>query len=94
MGKRGSIGQLQAYYNNTRSEHLFGGWGKRLNMRPVRKVIVLTPDIKGDGKSQDDFSILFKSFKPADDEEWNKSLMDEVNSNIEELLNVSRDLQH
>ena len=93
-GQRGSIGQLQAYYNNTRSEHLFGGWGKRLNMRPVRKVIVLTPDIKGDGKSQDDFSILFKSFKPADDEEWNKSLMDEVNSNIEELLNVSRDLQH
>ena len=93
-GQRGSIGQLQAYYNNTRSEYLFGGWGKRLNMRPVRKVIVLTPDIKGDGKSQDDFSILFKSFKPADDEEWNKSLMDEVNSNIEELLNVSRDLQH
>lgn len=93
-GQRGSIGQLQAYYNNTRSEHLFGGWGKRLNMRPVRKVIVLTPDIKGDGKSQDDFSILFKSFKPADDEEWNKSLMDEVNSNIEKLLNVSRDLQH
>ena len=93
-GQRGSIGQLQAYYNNTRSEYLFGGWGKRLNMRPVRKVIVLTPDIKGDGKSQDDFSILFKSFKPADDEEWNKSLMDEVNFNIEELLNVSRDLQH
>ena len=60
----------------------------------MRKVIVLTPDIKGDGKSQDDFSILFKSFKPADDEEWNKSLMDEVNFNIEELLNVSRDLQH
>ena len=39
-------------------------------------------------KSQDDFSILFKSFKPADNEEWNKSLMDEVNSIIEELINV------
>ena len=50
--------QLQAYYNNTRSEYLFGGWGKRLNMRPVKRVIVLTPDVKGDGKSQDDFSIL------------------------------------
>ena len=93
-GQRGSIGQLQAYYNNTRSEYLFGGWGKRLNMRPVKRVIVLTPDVKGDGKSQDDFSILFKSFKPADNEEWNKSLMDEVNSIIEELINVSRELQH
>lgn len=93
-GQRGSIGQLQAYYNNTRSEYLFGGWGKRLNMRPVKRVIVLTPDVKGNGKSQDDFSILFKSFKPADDEEWNKSLMDEVNSIVEELINVSRELQH
>lgn len=92
-GQRGSIGQLQAYYNNTRSEYLFGGWGKRLNMRPVKRVIVLTPDVKGNGKSQDDFSILFKSFKPADNEEWNKSLMDEVNSIIEELINVSRELQ-
>lgn len=92
-GQRGSIGQLQAYYNNTRSEYLFGGWGKRLNMRPVKRVIVLTPDVKGDGKSQDDFSILFKSFKPADNEEWNKSLMDEVNSIIEELINASRELQ-
>ncbi len=92
-GQRGSIGQLQAYYNNTRSEYLFGEWGKRLNMRPVKKVIVLTPDVKGDGKSQEDFSILFKSFKPADTEEWNKSLMDEVNFNIEELINVSRELQ-
>lgn len=92
-GQRGSIGQLQAYYNNTRSEYLFGGWGKRLNMRPVKRVIVLTPDVKGDGKSQDDFSILFKSFKPADNEEWNKSLMDEINSIVEELINVSRELQ-
>lgn len=92
-GQRGSIGQLQAYYNNTRSEYLFGGWGKRLNMRPVKKVIVLTPDVKGDGKSQDDYSILFKSFKPADNEQWNKSLMDEVNSIVKELCNVSRELQ-
>lgn len=93
-GQRGSRGQLQAYYNNTRSEYLFGGWGKRLNMRPVKRVIVLTPDVKGDGKSEDDFSILFKSFKPADNEEWNKSLMNEINSIVEELINVSKELQH
>lgn len=93
-GERGSIGQLQAYYNNTRSEYLFGDFGNfGGGMRPVKKVIVLTPDIKGDGKSQDDFNILFKSFKPADNEEWNKSLMEEVNFNIEKLINESRDLQ-
>lgn len=93
-GQRGSVGQLQAYYNNTRSEYLFGGLGKKLNMRPVKRVIVLTPDVKGDGKYQDDFSILFKSFKPADTDEWDKSLIDEVNYNINELVNVSRVLQH
>lgn len=92
--QRGSIGQLQAYYNNTRSEYLFGGWGKKFNMRPVKKVIVLTPDVKGNGKSHDDFSILFKSFKPADTEEWNESLMHEVNFAIEELLNAGRELPH
>lgn len=92
--QRGSIGQLQAYYNNTRSDYLFGGKGKIFNMRPVKKVIVLTPDVKGDGKSQDDFNILFKSFKPADNEEWNESLLDEVNLNIKELINASRELSH
>lgn len=92
-GQRGSIGQLQAYYNNTRSKYWFGEWAKRIDVRPVKKVIVLTPDVKGNGKSQDDFSILFKSFKPANDEEWDNSLMDEVNSIIEELVNTSRDLQ-
>lgn len=91
-GQRSSLGQLQAYYNNTRSEYLFGGLGKRLNMRPVKKVIVLTPDAQGDGKSQEDFSILVKSFKPADTDEWNQSLVDEINNNIEELVNASQEL--
>lgn len=91
-GQRSSLGQLQAYYNNTRSEYLFGGLGKRLNMRPVKKVIVLTPDAQGDGKSQEDFSILVKSFKPADTDEWNQALVDEINNNIEELVNASQEL--
>lgn len=92
--QRSSIGQLQAYYNNTRSEFLFGGKGKRFNARPVKKVIVLTPDMFGDGKSQDDFSILIKTFKPASTEEWNLSLAEELRKTIEELKEVSRDLQH
>ena len=48
----------------------------------------------GDGKSQDDFSILIKTFKPASTEEWNLSLAEELRKTIEELKEVSRDLQH
>ena len=93
-GQRSSIGQLQAYYNNTRSKYLFGGIGSKFNIRPVKKVIVLTPDTHGDGKSQDDFEILVKGFKPTDTEEWSNSLTIELNSNINELIESSKSLQH
>ena len=63
-------------------------------MLPVKKVIVLTPDAQGDGKSQDDFGILVKSFKPADTEKWNQSLLNEINSYIEELVNISYELHN
>lgn len=92
--QRSSIGQLQACYNNTRSEYLFGGKGTRLNIRPVKKVIVLTPDIHGDGKSQADFNILIKGFKPTDTEEWSSSLTEELNAIIEELKDISLDLMY
>lgn len=92
--QRSSIGQLQAYYNNTRSEFLFGGKGKRFNARPVRKVIVLTPDTVGDGKSQDDFNILVKGLKPTSTEEWSESLIEELKRTIRELKEASYDLRH
>lgn len=87
--QRSSLGQLQAYYNNTRSDYLLGGLGKSFNMRPVKKVIVLTPDVQGDGKSQDDFSILVKGFKPSSTDEWNQALMNEINDSIKELVSNS-----
>jgi hypothetical protein len=92
-GGRSSVGQLQAYYNNTRSDYHFGGKGKRLNIRPVKKVIVLTPDIHGDGKSQDDFSILIKGFKPTDTDELIKSVTEELDTVISELKEISQELQ-
>lgn len=92
-GGRSSIGQLQAYYNNTRSDYHFGGKGKRLNIRPVKKVIVLTPDIHGDGRSQEDFGILVKSFKPTDTGELVESVTDELNAVISELKEISQELQ-
>lgn len=90
---RSSIEQLQAYYNNARSDYHFGGKGKRLNIRPVKKVIVLTPDMHGDGKSQDDFGILIKGFKPTDTEEVGESVIDELNTVISELKENSQELQ-
>lgn len=92
-GGRSSIGQLQAYYNNTRSDYHFGGKGKRLNIRPVKKVIVLTPDIHGDGRSQEDFGILVKGFKPTDTDELVESVTDELNAVISELKEISQELQ-
>lgn len=91
-GERSSVGQLQAYYNNTRSEYHFGGKGKKWNIRPVKKVIVLTPDVHGDGKTQDDFGILVKGFKPTDTEEWVVSLTKELNNVISELKENGREL--
>lgn len=91
--ERSSIGQLQAYYNNTRSEYLFGGKGKRLNIRPVKKVIVLTPDVQGEGKCQDDFGILIKTFKPMDTEDLGTSLRGELLELILELRGISEELK-
>lgn len=90
-GGRSSIGQLQAYYNNTRSDYHFGGKGKRWNILPVKKVIVLTPDVHGDGKCQDDFNILVKGFKPTDSDELIQSVTDELNAVISELKEISQE---
>ena len=38
-------------------------------MRPVTKVIVLTPDDLGDGQEQTDFGVLVKSFKASESDE-------------------------
>ena len=65
---RSSRGQLESYYNNARSIFLLGGLGDKLQIHPVTKVFVLTPDDLGDGKEQTDFNILVKEFKPTYEE--------------------------
>lgn len=54
---------------------------------------MLTPDMHGDGKSQDDFGILIKGFKPTDTEEVGESVIDELNTVISELKENSQELQ-
>ena len=65
---RSSREQLETYYNNARSTELLGGIGVDLNIRPVEKVIVFTPDDLGEGQEQQDFEILVKGFKAADNQ--------------------------
>lgn len=91
---RSSLDQLETYYNNARTEYLFGKFGKRMDIRPIRKVIVLTPDIQGDGVSKLDFNILVKGFKPFDTDFLQKSLLNEINYHIQEAINISWDLQN
>lgn len=90
-GKRSSRGQLQAYYNNTRTRYQLGELGKKYDLHPVRKVIVLTPDVQGDGKRLDDFNILVKGFKPAHTDDWNQSLLKEISISIKELTEIGDD---
>ena len=59
---------METYYNNARSTELLGGIGVDLNIRPVEKVIVFTPDDLGEGQEQQDFEILVKGFKAADNQ--------------------------
>lgn len=87
--ERSSLGQLQAYYNNARSSYLCGDFGEQLNMRPVRKVLVLTPDERGNDRKQEDFHICVKSFKPSDTEIWNEGLLEEINADIKKLVDIS-----
>lgn len=69
-----SRGQLEAYFNNGRSLYLYDNLGGIINARPIRSIIVLTPDILGEGRKQEDFNIVIKGIKPSTDEHMNKSL--------------------
>ncbi|MCI5508884.1 MAG: restriction endonuclease-like protein [Eubacterium sp.] len=93
-GKWSSIQQFQAYASNLRSKYQYGGkWG-RLNSFPAKKVIVLTPDQKGDGKEMQDFNIEVKGFKPsATDDEWIIALKIRLIEIIEDMKKVSLKLK-
>lgn len=83
---RSSRGQLETYYNNARSSFLFDGVGEKLNMRPVNKVIVLTPDDLGEGQMQQDYEILVKGYKATDDLVRIDSVKKELYEEIEKII--------
>lgn len=85
LGERSSKGQLEAYYNNARSSILFNGFGGMLNMRPVQRVVVLTPDELGEGETGEDFNILIKQFKPDDTGRFYDSISTLINDEIQDI---------
>lgn len=56
--------QIQSYYTDAKSEMTYNGLGGFLDVRPIQSVIVLTPDILGDGKSATSINTLIKALKP------------------------------
>jgi len=54
-------------------------------MRPVTKVIVLTPDDLGDGQEQTDFGVLVKSFKASESGQMVNELKTILMSEIEQI---------
>lgn len=90
---RSSRGQLESYFNNARSSILLGEIGENFNMRPVEKVIVLTPDDLGDGKEQNEFEILVKGFKPSDEPDILDSVKELLFDEIEKIFSKYKKLQ-
>lgn len=83
--ERGSGGQLETYFNNARSKVLLGGYGEEWKMRPVTRVLVLTPDDLGDGVERQDYEIIVKGFKASDDYNRAESVKQVIVSEISSL---------
>ena len=56
-------------------------------MRPVTKVLVLTPDDLGDGVERQDYEIIVKGFKASDDYDRVESVKQIIISEISSLKN-------
>ncbi len=89
-GTWSSITQFQSYYSNARSEYQYGGKGKILQTRPVRKVIILTPDQTGDGSRMRDFHVEICGFKPSEDNRWIRLLEQQIAKVTEEMKEAEK----
>lgn len=87
--------QFQAYYTDNKSELICDGIGGRLDMRPIQSVIVLTPDIDGDGKTERSINTLIRTLKPDATNETLSNIMGSVEHDIAavyEKYNIVRKL--
>lgn len=74
--------QIQAYYTDPKSDLTYDGLGGLLDMRPVQSVIVLTPDILGNGKSEPSINTLIRTLKPDETNESLENIMRTIEGQI------------
>lgn len=76
--------QIQAYYTDAKSDLTYDGLGGFLDARPVQSVIVLTPDILGDGKVVPNINTRIKTLKPDATNETLANIMQTIEEGIED----------
>ncbi len=77
-----SLNQFKAYSNDARSRYLYGGHKLSGLVRPVRRVIVLTPDLSRDGDEFQDFNIRIRGMKPTGDDSCQAKLALDIEREI------------
>lgn len=87
--------QIKAYYTDAKSNLFYGKIGEwfDLDERPVRSVIVLTPDLHGDGKEDAGINTLVKTLKPDANSHLISNLMDTVDDFISAIYEKYRKLK-
>ena len=78
--------QIQAYYTDAKSELTYDGLGGLLDARPVQSVIVLTPDIMGEGKGAPNINTRIKTLKPDGTNETLASIMHAIEEGIDDRV--------
>lgn len=86
--------QIRAYYTDAKSELTYNNLGGILDIRPVQSVIVLTPDILGEGTSAPGINTLIKTFKPDAANETLDKIMQVTLSGIDERLNIATQIRN
>jgi hypothetical protein len=86
--------QIQAYYTDPKSDLTYDGLGGILDVRPVQSVIVLTPDVLGNGKSDPNINTLIRTLKPDETNETLDSIMQIIENQISARVKKCSMVEH
>lgn len=84
--KRSSLGQLETYFNNARSDYFYDCFGRFFNGNPVHKVFVISPDERADGKTLPNFKVEAVTLRPKEDRSAAGSLGTKIDHVVEKAL--------
>lgn len=76
--------QIQAYYTDNKSNFTYNGFGGEFDICPIQSVIVLTPDIEGEGMAEERIHTLIKTLKPDMANKMAEHLMQAIQIDIQE----------